>query len=75
MTTRSSKKNSEALGFVGFEAQTASQKGQRATIKYSYKLLPPGRRPLWLEANSQVPPCSDYLYIDPGYPIEAYAQD
>ena len=24
--------------------------------------------------DSQVPPCEDYLYTDPDYPVEAYAQ-
>lgn len=28
-----------------------------------------------LEGDSQVPPCEDYLYRDPDYPVEAYAQD
>ncbi len=26
------------------------------------------------KSDSQVPPCEDYLYCDPDYPIEAYAE-
>jgi len=31
------------------------------------------RRSVWA-GDSQVPPCEDYLYTDPDYPVVAYAQ-
>ena len=38
-------------------------------IDYSHR----GVGPYGPEADSQVPPCEDYLFHDPEYPIEAYA--
>ena len=32
-----------------------------------------GVGPYGLEADSQVPPCEDYLCKDPDYPVEAYS--
>ena len=40
-----------------------------AHIDYSRR----GVSPYGPEADSQVPPCEDYLNCDPDYPIETYA--
>ena len=66
------KEDSQASWFVGFEGK-AALRGVGSTSRRPPKANAPPPNVHIDYSDSQVPPCDEYLYSDPDYPIEVYA--